>query len=401
MHNERGYSRSDSCVTDISGGEDVLYQFVDDQLENVLLAAMMMDTPPRTAERLTPQKGIPLGDTAAANSTTDVFTSSQLPPDECRPNLLIDRTPPWTASAMSVGLTSGTGDIAGDITHDIVNDQLAQLYEPPERPARLHCAVAGIGNDPFHKPRKVDAREITSNVSTCDDLPVFKHLAKLEQAVINGNVASGQFPPIPRALAGAGQRIALSLSTPRGVCTASSTELARACGENRSRLIDLTTGAEQGSCPNSPRPTASLPPLRSARGCAGQAPAPPSSIAKPNKALRPGIADGNPVKQRPSPRMICQDGAWGLRPPLKAVPSKQSSAPPLAMGFGALRGNSLPNRRYGPAVTARWIATEGQRLASEAQKPKGSSAAYAFLLSQGASHVDTLGGELCRESTLA
>lgn len=191
------------------------------------------------------------------------------------------------------------------------------------RPARLEGAAGGLP-DPYHQAHTCASRDLAAGGRGLEDLPAFRHLAALEAAISSGS----SLPPLPLALAPA--------RPPR---------------DGDEALVGSIA---------SPVAARQLAPLRSARGCPGTAPMPPSEPAS---------------LQKPSAQLLSpgRTGWQGAGPPAL----DPGSAPRLVYAGRGLLGCARPGHHRGPLATAQWLATESQRLAAE---PKKAGPSSAFLL---------------------
>lgn len=214
----------------------------------------------------------------------------------------------------------------------------------------------------------VGEEPLSSGVTESQELPAFRHLAALEQAVQSGEALAGRIPELPSTL-----RDDLTLAAVVDI------------DSSRGRCLTPGSGARLATQAESPR---------SARGTARRQP-----FARCGDALR--TCGGGLLAKAPcdvpsiSPRFFFGDEGWGLQPPSMPGARKHAPAAPLGFGRSALRGAPLPRCRRGPHASALWVSTEKARLRAEVAKPLGSSAAVAFLQNDGPMSLEPLHRGLC------
>lgn len=210
----------------------------------------------------------------------------------------------------------------------------------PRRPGRLGPAVADSEETTF-----TGCRHKGLIKAEASELPAFRYLAALEEAVHSGEALAGRIPEIPTAL--------------------------RTCSEahyTAQRLQSL----HRLSRPKH-TPSGSIP-FRSCGGLLANAP-----------SERP-CAD---------PRFFFSDEGWGVQAPLSPGARKHVAATPTAFGTSVLRGAPLSQLHRGPHASALWVNTEKARLRAEVAKPFGSSAAIAFIQNGGPKSLEPLQRGLC------
>jgi len=266
-------------------------------------------------------------------------------------------------------------DLALDITAELVDEQLDRQHLRPAshekpvsasdsaaqawlgtRPPRLEAAVPDEGQISFtgtkHKGL-IEAEAI--------ELPAFRHLAALEEAVRSGEALAGNLPELPTALKG-----------------------------------DLDPNCQDKQVAHDPN-TALM--IHSARGM-------PSPRSRPKHAWDRGsvplrtcggglLAKAAIGMQQAEPRFFFSEEGWGMQPPLLPGARKHTAAPSMGFGCSALRGAPLQQCRRGPHASALWVSTEKARLRTEAVKPFGSSAAIAFIQNGGPRSMEPLQQPLC------
>lgn len=234
------------------------------------------------------------------------------------------------------------------------------------KPGRLEGAIGGYA-DPFSQT--TCARQASpwnahavhaGGAMDFRDLPAFQHLDALERAVHSGAALEGNLPSLPSA---------------------------------RGNLTPDPCQVSDGKGPASP--------LRSARGGPGRAPAAPGAPLRAPLSSRgsegPLSSAGQGLTGR---RILFREGDWGVEPPLPMAARKHAGAPPLGYSVSALTGKPLPRTHRGSASTARWLATESDRLRSEPRKTFGSSATFAFFQNGGPEHMEHLNSDLVRPHLL-
>lgn len=237
----------------------------------------------------------------------------------------------------------------------------------PCPPGRLEGAIYGMDGDPFSREDQ-GARTVFSTASTTlrpslacfEDLPAFRHLAALEEAVSNGSAMAGHLPALP--------------------------------------VMGLDSGSSWAGAGAAKGTLSCLPPSpRSARSLCGDAMG--SSSGPSRMSMGAGMAAKTTAV--PGSRVLFREGMWGIQPPALAG-AKNPAGGVKTFGFGqsALRGTSLQRRGRGPAATARWLGMEGERLRAEPSKPLGSSAHVAFMVNGGPERIGRLNGELCAEPSV-
>lgn len=112
------------------------------------------------------------------------------------------------------------------------------------------------------------------------------------------------------------------------------------------------------------------------------------------------------VKEKPRVILPRKPGSplWAEKAKASRLPEQPSStagsrtipgrAGLLAFNSTALRGAQLPKSHFGSAASARWVATEGERLRAEAPLSLGSSHLASFLLSAGPAKLEPLAAPL-------
>lgn len=245
----------------------------------------------------------------------------------------------------------------------------------PSRPGRLAGPIGGMEGDPFSwEPQSLTSCSSSSAaappLSACfEDLPAFRHLAALEEAVSSGAAMEGRLPALPGRLRDEQGNVAdgepSALAVPPG-CQPPSPRSARML---------------RGMSPRVHSP-------RSARSLRG-----PGGV--PLQSAGAGVLAANNTTM-PGSRVLFHDGIWGLQPPALAG-AKGAGGGAKTMGFGnsVLRGNTLSKRCRGPAATAMWVGSEGGRLRAEAPKSLGTCTHLAFLANGGPQRMDPLSGDLC------
>lgn len=293
------------------------------------------------------------------------------------------------ASEVDAPSEASEAEVAFDITADLVTEQLGRSRWRPTsrgaaaaaaetalpaapaftRPGRLEAAVRHGGEDPLCRRLEdcTGGGAARASPETCEELPAFKHLAALEEAVNSGDAFAGRLPSLPASLRG--DRAALP--TPEATMTPRSA---------RGRSVPLwSRGGPFAKTPLVSQSSRAVPALGGRRSG--------------------GYLIGEGV------RVVChEDGGWGVRPPSFAGAKVHAAATPLAFGRSALNGAPLPRwraQRGGPAATALWIGTERERLQAEAPKSFGCSATVAFLQNGGPEGLEPLDAELCRPEILA
>jgi len=248
------------------------------------------------------------------------------------------------------------------------SDQGAQP-RPAPRPGRLGGVVEGAGSDPIFE-RSMDGAESKekrlSPPKACplefQDLPAFRHLALLEEAVGSGK----ELPLLPQELpASAAGRLA-PMTGSAAAAAACLTLQAAAPG---SLLALQRGGADEGSS-FTPR----------------------SQLA--GGAKEDATSSGSQAVAHASPRVLVQPGgsSWGLQAPLQGTLRRPAgNAAPLGFNKSSLRGTGITRKGCGAAAAALWINTETQRLRKDyAQKTSlGASSAAAFLTNDGPEHMGT------------
>lgn len=251
------------------------------------------------------------------------------------------------------------------------SDQGAQP-RPAPRPGRLGGAVEGAGSDPIFE-RSMDGAESKEKrpvpSKACplafQDLPAFRHLALLEEAVGSGkelpllpqelpSPAAGRLAPMTGSAAAAAASLTLQAAAPAG-------------------LLALQPGGADEGFSFTPR----------------------SQLLKASGAKEEATARGSQAFAHASPRVLVPPGgsSWGLQAPLQGTLRRPAgNAAPLGFNKSSLRGTGITRKGCGAAATALWISTETQRLRKEyAQKTSlGASYAAAFLVNDGPEHM--LGG---------
>lgn len=215
--------------------------------------------------------------------------------------------------------------------------QIPEVPPPPSKgPGRLHAAVGGC-SDPFHRA----ADGLGAKPMNFEDMPAFRHLAALEEAVTNGSLfdKKSQGGGIPQLHSTTGSALpALSIGSPRS-------------------------------------------PPRSAR-----------DVFSETKRWGPAITGGKALVA--SGRL-----ASGIASGAEVVAADSSSNyargnHPMSFTHSALRGVPLPKGRRGPHSTNAWLSTETARLRAEVAKTSGSSAAYAFFQNGGPQRMENLSAPL-------
>eukprot|EP00928_Gymnodinium_smaydae_P031828 TRINITY_DN23235_c0_g1_i1.p1 TRINITY_DN23235_c0_g1~~TRINITY_DN23235_c0_g1_i1.p1 ORF type:complete len:401 (+),score=89.20 TRINITY_DN23235_c0_g1_i1:34-1203(+) len=204
-----------------------------------------------------------------------------------------------------------------------------RLAGPVVAGAAAGAGAASVAGSPVAPPSPRGLEK-----SALDELPAFRHLAALAEAVDRGDVLRGELPDLP-----------WRTRAPKEFDAGAS-----AAGGSVARRQEVE---RDGRRPFSARDA----PLRrhSPRG--------PDASAAAGSSLGstfPGSQGGSVLRGT-------------------------AAAPAASNGFArsALRGTALPKRRYGGACTAQWLAMEGARLMEAAPKPLGSSPAVAYLLNGG------------------
>eukprot|EP00930_Biecheleria_cincta_P037548 TRINITY_DN25791_c0_g1_i1.p1 TRINITY_DN25791_c0_g1~~TRINITY_DN25791_c0_g1_i1.p1 ORF type:complete len:342 (+),score=60.45 TRINITY_DN25791_c0_g1_i1:78-1103(+) len=222
---------------------------------------------------------------------------------------------------------------------------------PAPRPGRLGGAVEGAGSDPIFERSIVGGAESkqqrpsSPESAGCrfQELPAFRHLALLEEAVGFGK----ELPLLPQELP----------------APAAPGRLAPMTGSARAAAATLSLqGLQRGGSASTPR----------------------SQLLKEEEAT----ASDSSSPWGASPRLLVQSGGWGLQAPQQAVGMLRrpaGNAAPLGFNKSLLRGTGVTRKGCGAAATAMWITTETQRLRKEySQKTSlGSSYAAAFLVNDG------------------
>lgn len=203
------------------------------------------------------------------------------------------------------------------------------------RPRRLGGLVGGIGSDPFVEKASARGAGKHSSCIEWDDIPAFRHLSLLEEAIGNGS----ELPALPEAFSSS-QRLAPMTGTVM----------------NNTMSSSLRSGQKLGL----------------------------GSTAT-------SVASSTPR----TPRILVTNGTWGLQPATSAAARRHASAAaPLGYCTSGLRGTSLPKKGSGAAATAMWIGTEGERLRHEARTPRSLDAMAAFLVNGGPERMTPLNGKL-------
>jgi len=243
------------------------------------------------------------------------------------------------------------------------------------RPRRLDGPVlGGTGSDPFSTSSSLFYR---ASVPANDDLPAFRHLDALKAWSLSS--PRGSAPPQLPTLPGLGQLIV---------------ESNRDGGVSSALCSFPATSSPRGSTVSDRHPPQTGGTCYSFEGeslltsCAG-------ALAAKNAAAVTG--HDPPALNAGAYRVLFRDGSWGVQPSARAgVRETVGSTRQFGIGHSALRGQSLPQVRRGPAATARWLSTEGQRLHSEPWKPLGASAHASFLQNEGPERMERLGAGLIR-----
>lgn len=261
-------------------------------------------------------------------------------------------------------------DVAFDFTAELVDVELSRQHLRPKsrgkpaidggtlfglRPARLKDALPDEGQSSFtgSKHRSLTAAEPS-------ELPVFRHLAALEEAVCNGEALAGNIPDLPTALQPA-NGTSSGKTAPQLFNDVTHANLAIQSARGVS-IANYTTGR-------------SLPLRTCGGGLLAKAPI--------------------PVQHGTEPRFFFSEEGWGMQAPLVPGARKPAAAAPTGFACSALRGAPLTQCRRGPHASALWISTEKARLRTEMVKPFGSSAAIAFIQNGGPRSIESLRQDLC------
>lgn len=260
-------------------------------------------------------------------------------------------------------------DVAIEIVASLVDEQLnfelmcSMATEKPQpgglwgpRPARLENSLPDGGQASFSGSKHRDLIKPEAH-----ELPVFRHLAALEEAVRSGEALAGNIPELPTNLKrelnlSLGNEAPQEMQAWEAHVAGVTATIQSARGLDRTRMKS-TTGTSM--------------PLRSTGGgLLAKAP-----VGYQNQDFA-GLAGR-------SPRFFFSDDGYGMQPPLLPGSRKHAAAPSTGFGCSALRGAPLQQCRRGPHATALWVSSEKVRLRSEVVKPFGSSAAIAFIQNGG------------------
>lgn len=229
-------------------------------------------------------------------------------------------------------------------------ENAARVCEGPTRqqclrPGRLGPAVPDSGETTFTGSRHKGLIKAEAS-----ELPAFRYLAALEEAVHSGEALAGRIPDIPTTLS----------TCAKAHCTAV--------------------------------------PLQSARGLPRAKHTPSGSI--PLRTCGGLLANAPSDRPCTDTRFFFSDEGWGVQPPLSPGARKHVPAPATAFGTSVLRGAPLSQLRRGPHASALWVNTEKARLRAEVAKPFGSSAAMAFIQNGGPNSLESLQQGLCDRELL-
>lgn len=247
------------------------------------------------------------------------------------------------------------GYLASSVAETVAASEDPIIVRAPEdpvvwkcpRPGRLQAAVPDSAEMTFtgSKHRGLIKAEAS-------ELPAFRYLAALEEAVHSGEALAGRLPEMPTALS--------------------------------ARDADIQRCAQPACLPDSPA---------SARGLPRGRPAPSASL--PLRTCGGLLAKAPTDRPSANTRFLFSDEGWGMQAPSLPGARKHAAASGTALRYSALRGAPLAHCRRGPHASALWVNTEKARLRTEVVKPFGCSAAIAFIQNGGPKSLESLQQGLC------